>query len=406
LNGKHITLIGLNFFPEDTAIGLYSTQLANFLKEKGAAVTVVTAFPYYPQWEIAEDYKKKKRFLKEAYNGMTVYRYKQYTPAKPTFLKRVFHIIDFTMGSYRNMRKIKKCDYVISIVPFTSSAFLGNMLKRRLKAKHWIHIQDFEFDAAFQSGLVQTNGKNKGIIHRFLMGLERRILSRADRTSTISKMMLQRLSEKTTTPTYYLPNWIEANEINPAISGQHPFLKTSKFKILYSGNIGDKQDWDFFIEVIDKLDTERFEVIVVGDGSKRAWLEAKILGRHGIMLYPPIAYEDLSSLLCSADVHLLFQKTDILDTVMPSKILGMMASARPSIITGHPRSEVAHVVKESRGGYYHSERDADFVIKCFNELAYEKAKAAEMGNSARAFVTEHFSKDYILSQFVETLSQV
>ena len=25
---KHITLISLNFYPEDTAIGLYSTQLA------------------------------------------------------------------------------------------------------------------------------------------------------------------------------------------------------------------------------------------------------------------------------------------------------------------------------------------------------------------------------------------
>jgi colanic acid biosynthesis glycosyl transferase WcaI len=180
----------------------------------------------------------------------------------------------------------------------------------------------------------------------------------------------------------------------------------AKFKILYSGNIGDKQDWDFFIEVIDKLDTNRFEVIVVGDGSKRAWLESEISERKGITIYPPIAYEDLSNLLCSADAHLLFQKTDILDTVMPSKILGMMASAKPSVITGHPDSEVAKVLKDSKGGFYTSDRNPDLLIQCFEELARETSNAIQMGKSARAYVIEHFAKEQILARFIEALSKV
>ncbi len=406
MKNKHITLIGLNFYPEDTAIGLYSTQLSNYLRDKGAIVTVITAFPYYPQWEIAKEYKNKKRYLEEDYNGMKLYRYKQYTPSRPTFLKRVIHIIDFTFGSYMNLRKIKQCDYVISIVPFTSSAFLGNILKKRMKAKHWIHIQDFEFDAAFQSGLVQSKKKKKGFIYNSLMRLEKRIFSKADTVSTISKMMLNRLSEKTSSDTYFLPNWIDAEEIDPMRSQQHPYLTSSKFKILYSGNIGDKQDWDFFLSFVERLDFDHFEVIIVGDGARRAQLEEEIVQLPGVSLYAPIAYEDLSDLLCSADAHLLFQKTDIIDTVMPSKILGMMASAKPSVITGHPDSEVAKVMLESQGGFYISDRNLEHVIQHFESLANEKVKAEQMGVNARSYVVSNFSKDRILKRFTETLAQV
>ena len=406
MKNKHITIIGLNFFPEDTAIGLYSTQLANYLKEQGAEVSIVTAFPYYPQWKIAEDYQNKPRFLTEDHNGMMLYRYKQYTPSRPTFLKRIFQIIDFTLGSYKNVRKIKKCDYVISVVPFTSSAFLGNLLKKRMDAKHWIHIQDFEFDAAFQSGLVQSNKGGKGFIHTYLMRLEKRIFSKADMVSTISHTMLEKLAGKTTSNTNYLPNWIDASEINPESSKEHPYLKSSKFKILYSGNIGDKQDWNFFGRFIDRLDFERFEIIIVGDGAKRKQLGNDLENYAGVTFYPPVAYEELSNLLCSADAHLLFQKTDVLDAVMPSKILGMMASEKPSVITGHPDSEVAKVLQESDGGFYISDKNLDVLMQHFEEIYEDKSRAKQMGTNARTYVVTNFSRAQILKQFIEQLAKV
>jgi len=144
--------------------------------------------------------------------------------------------------------------------------------------------------------------------------------------------MIKKLEKKTTTPTYFLPNWIDEKQIDPAFAKAHSYLSSSKFKILYSGNIGDKQDWDFFMKFAEAIDFERFEIVIVGDGSKRIWLEEAIAKYPEITLYPPVAYEELSDLLCSADAHILFQKLEVVDTVMPSKILGMMASAKPSIL--------------------------------------------------------------------------
>jgi len=403
LKDKNITVIGLNFYPESTAIGLYSTQLAEFLEEKGANISVLTAFPYYPQWKIAEDYKSKAWFVKEKKGTINLLRYKQYTPLKPTFLKRIIHIIDFTIGSYINSFKIKKSDVIISVVPFTSSAFLGNILKRRHKSKHWIHIQDFEFDAAFQSGLAQSKSEKRGFVYNRLMRLEKRIFSKADKVSTISQAMIERLKLKTNSDIYFLPNWIEGDKINPAKSKKHPYFSSEKFKILYSGNIGDKQDWELFHKLVEELDSALFEFIIIGDGSLRANLENSMQSKENVSFYPPVPYEDLSDVLCSADLHFLFQKSEILDTVMPSKILGMMASAKPSIITGHFASEVKTVIENANGGYYLSEDNLTSVIDCIQKLYNDRELGRTMGLDARKYVIQYFSKDEILNRFVENL---
>ncbi len=402
----HITLIGLNFFPENTAIGLYSTQLAQYLEMHDIKLDIITAFPYYPQWKIASEYQDKPSYLKEELGTINLYRYKQYVPGKPTFLKRIIHILSFTWGSFWNLWKIKNCDIVISIVPFTSSTLLGYVQKKRFNAKSWIHIQDFEFDAAFQSGLTKSGEQKGGLVYRFLMQLEKSLFSRADRVSTISHMMLEKLKKKTTASTYFLPNWIDEKQINPAFAKAHSYLKSSKFKILYSGNIGDKQDWGFFMRFVEVIDFERFEIVIVGDGAKRTWLEEEIKSYSGITLYPPVPYEDLSDLLCSADVHILFQKPEVVDTVMPSKILGMMASAKPSIITGHKQSEVAQAMTISEGGYYSSEKGIETVLKQLNTLVNDAILTQEMGKKARKYVTSNFAKDQILSTFLQELTQL
>lgn len=401
LQKKHITLISLNFYPEDTAIGLYSTQLAQYLETQGAQVTVLTAFPYYPQWEIWDGYKSKKSFLEERLGTIRILRYKQYVPKVPTFLKRVLHIIDFTYGTWRNTKKVKECDIVISIIPFTSSAWLGNTLSRKRNAKHHIHIQDFEFDAAFQSGLA-TEGKPKGFIYNQLMSLERSILNKADRVSTISQTMIDKLKTKTDTPTYFLPNWIDASGSDPSTATHHPFIRKDRFTILYSGNVGDKQDWQLFEDIVTLLDYTLFEVVVVGAGAKMEALRES-LRQVPIHWHAPVPFEELSSLLSSADVHILFQKTEVKDTVMPSKILGMMASARPSIVTGNNEAEPAKIFAESKGGFYESTVQADGIIEHLEELRSNNELASRMGAAAREFITAKFAKTSILQRFTQDL---
>ncbi len=403
---KKITIIGINYFPEDTAIGLYTSQLANYFNDQGIEVNVITGFPYYPAWKINSNYKSKKTFYKENSNGINIYRYKQYVPKNPTFFKRIIHLLDFTFGSFFNLFKIKETDVVLCIVPFTTSVFLGLILSKLKKAKLWVHIQDFEFDAVSDSNIVKNDTK-KSFLFKILFWIEKKLLNSTNLVSTISTSMILKLSDKIKIDKkkILLPNWVDLDFINPDKSKTHPYLESEKFKILYSGNIGEKQDWDFFIQFAKALD-EDVEIVVVGDGSKREWLERELLHLKKVTFYNPVAYNQLSNLLCSADLHILFQKNNVVDTVMPSKILAMMASQKPSLITGSVKSEVYSIINTSKAGEYFDSLNLSETLQFVKNLKADKTLVEKYGKNARKYAAINYSKEEVLKKFKKTFLEL
>ena len=276
-------------YPIPKTIGTFLVGLA--LKfSKGFDVTVITGFPYYPQWEIRQDYKSKNYLVKETINGVKVYRSKQYVPKDPTFIKRIIHLISFTLGNFINLFKVGKPDIIISIIPFTTSALLGWFLKKRYKSKHWVHVQDFEFDAAIDSGLLTGNKK---VVINLLQNIERFVLKKADMVSTISFGMINKLKTKTKTDTFYLTNWIDIKKFTDNTLKTHQHLTSKAFKILYSGNIGAKQDWVFFIDFLNQLKAiDNVEVIVVGEGAEKENVLQKIKKYSFVKHYNLVSYDE------------------------------------------------------------------------------------------------------------------
>jgi colanic acid biosynthesis glycosyl transferase WcaI len=401
-----ITIITGYYYPEDTAIGLYNTQMVEYLESIGHEVTVITGFPSYPQWRIRDDYKNKSTFFTEKNNKAKIFRYKQYVPSNPTFFKRILLLLDFTFGAFINTFKIKECDIVISIVPHTSTLFLGWVLKKRKKAKLWNHIQDFEFDAAHETGLSNKNKVIKNSIFKILFKLETLLLNKGDLNSTISLNMLEKLKKKSQKESFYFPNWIDADIINPSKLNTHKYLNSSVFKILYSGNIGDKQDWEFFLLFAKRIESFEVEIIVVGDGAKKDWLIGKLKDYKNVKYYSPIKYSELPSLLCGADLHILFQKNDVIDSVMPSKLLGMMASTKPSLVTGNKASEVKGVINLSKGGVFVDNNDVDKCLQFLKTLMENPKKRDELGLNARRYVVKNYSKAKVLLNFEHKLVQI
>ena len=394
---KNITVIGVNYFPEDSAIGLYTTQKAEALTARGHNVTVITGFPYYPAWEIKREYKTKPYLFEEEINGVRVLRNKQYVPKKPTFFKRIIHLISFTFGSFINLFKVqKRPDLIISIVPFTTSILLGLILKIRYRSKLWVHVQDFEFDIARQSGL---NSKNS-LLHKILMYVEKKLLNSADIASTISQGMKEILKQKSDSESFFLPNWIgNQKEIKFTT---HRYLQTKKVKVLYSGNIGEKQDWEAFLKFCKQTSSKKYDITVVGDGAKKNWLLDNIKSFSHVKYFPPVPLSELSSLLRSADIHILFQKVDLMDAVMPSKVLGMMASSKPSLIIGNDSSEIKTIFNSCCPGIFFN-CYSDQVIVELEKLIQDPIKMLEMGRSANDYVVTNFSKSNVLSRFLEKI---
>lgn len=403
---KTITLFTGNYAPEDTAIGLYTSQFAVFLSNKGYNVSVITGFPYYPKWEIADEYKNKSTYFNEIINNITIFRYKQYVPKKVSFINRIKLMLSLLWGNYNNAKKIKETDLVICIVPFTVSILTAYLLARKTNAKLWVHVQDFEFDLAFQSGVLHSSLIGK-LFKKIVFSFEKFLLKKADVLSTISFNMIEKSKEKTNSDSvYYFPNWISSKNINPNTAKQHSFINKDKFTLLYSGNIGEKQDWNLFEKLCENLVSENVEIVIVGNGAYIEKLKNRLINFDFIRFFEPIPYNDLNDLLCSADLHFLFQKTDVLDTVMPSKILGMMASGKPSVITGNKNSEVSKIFKENQlEGYFYSD-EVEPVLNFIKLQKNNKNNFFPNNEKAKNYVLQNFSEDKILEKFEEKIKQI
>ena len=172
-----ILLYGINYSPELTGIGKYSGEQARWLASKGHAVRVVTAPPYYPQWQVGEGYSAW-RFRTEQVDGVTVVRCPLYVPRKPTALKRLLHLISFSASScLAVLGQLRwKPDLVILVVPTLFCAPQALLLARLCGAKSVLHIQDYEVDAMFGLGLGGSP-----LLRRLAWGVERGLLRRFDR---------------------------------------------------------------------------------------------------------------------------------------------------------------------------------------------------------------------------------
>src|SRR3546814_1609320 len=79
--------------------------------------------------------------------------------------------------------------------------------------------------------------------------------------------------------------------------------------------------------------------VLAGEGAARARLEGASQGLPHVAFLGLQPVERLNELLNLADLHLLPQRADAADLVMPSKLGGMLASGRPVIAGAHPGTQ-------------------------------------------------------------------
>ena len=216
-----ILLYGLNYAPEPVGIGKYSGELASWLAQRGHQVRVITAPPYFPHWQVGVQAGPpgrpyRNRYFREQLQGVEVQRCPLWVPRRPTGLTRLLHLASFALSSLPPLlgQWRWRPDVVISVAPAFFCAPAALMLARLCGSRtcSWLHVQDFELDAAFELGMLRG-----GWLRRLAELWERRTLQGFRRTSSISQAMVQRLQAKGVEPsrTLLLPNWVDLEQIQP-----------------------------------------------------------------------------------------------------------------------------------------------------------------------------------------------
>jgi colanic acid biosynthesis glycosyl transferase WcaI len=415
-----ILVYGLNYQPELTGIGKYTGEMCSWLAAHGHEVHVVTAPPYYPAWKVREDYRNAYR-IQRAPNKATVYRCPLYVPSKPTGLKRMVHLCSFMVASLPILirQAIWKPDVVFTVEPTFFCAPVSLLVAAAAGAASWLHVQDFEVDAAFDLGLLPAEGP----VHDLALAIEGPVTRAFTRVSSISTKMVERAQVKGVDPqrTVLFPNWVNVDEIAP-YSRELPnsFRKElgleDKIILLYSGNMGAKQGLEILAPLAEDFgpgghdEDRRVHFIFCGDGSYRPQLETLVAHRENVTMLPLQPYLRLNDLLNAADIHLLPQRAGAADLVMPSKLTGMLSSGRPVLATAESDTQVGHVVggcaDHDACGVIVPAEDPDALHEAVKRLVNDVALRERLGSNARRYAVEHLGREQVLSRFERDLREL
>jgi len=409
-----ILIYGLNYAPELTGIGKYTGEMAAWLAEQGHEIRVVAAPPYYPAWRIRDDYRGDWYRTEHAPGQPTVYRTPLYVPEQPTGLKRIVHLVSFMLGSFPVMLRetFWQPHIVFTVEPTFFCAPLTLFVARSAGAVSWLHVQDFEVDAAFELGLLPAQGP----IHDAALRIERFITFAFDRISGISSRMVERARSKgiPENRAVLFPNWVDVDDIYPfgpeenrtniirrELALEVPGIE-KKTILLYSGNMGAKQGLESLAPLAESFsDDPRVHFIFCGDGAFRRRLESLVFHHPNVTMLPLQPRNRLNDLLNAADIHLLPQRASAADLVMPSRLSAMLSSGRPVIATAHPGTQVAMVV-EGRGLVVPA-GDADALHAAVLRLVDDQELRLRLGQAARAYAVAHLGKENVLRQFEDDL---
>lgn len=335
-----LALFSLNYAPEEIGIGRYSTDMAQALVQRGHSVEVIAGKPYYPAWEIPQAYRKGfwRRAREE---GVEITRCAHYVPREPTGLRRVLHLASFAVSALWPAVRLalrprsERPEVVMCVAPALICVPVAWLAARLAGAKLWIHIQDFEVEAAFATGLVESAGG----VARLALRFENRALRLADVASSISPQMCAKLVEKNVPrdAVIEIRNWADS-AIAPDPDGGAAYRREwglgDRRIALYSGNIANKQGLDIVIAAARRLrDRADIAFVICGNGPNRANLERLAQGLDNVHFHDLQPSRRMGEMLGLASVHLLPQIPGAADMVLPSKLTNMLSSGRPVVAT-------------------------------------------------------------------------
>jgi colanic acid biosynthesis glycosyl transferase WcaI len=404
-----ILFLGVQFEPEVTGAAPLNTDLCRYLRDQGHDVTAVVGFPSYPQWSVYPGYRGRW-YMEEDHDGVRVVRVWQYVPRIPTAVRRV--LFDTTVAITSVLAALRKGrpDVILAVsTPLQmglSAAVLGMIWRRPFV----FHLQDLLPESATEVGMVK-NRRVVGLIHR----LADAIYSRATTVSTIGHGILDALRRRGVPEgkLAYLPNWVDldrfpiaSQEQGQAWRRQHG-VDPDKFVVMYIGNFGFKQDMVTVVRAAAHLtDRPDVELVLIGDGADHPGVRAAAaeLDLPNLRLLPVQPSGDLPAMSAAADVFVLHQKREVVDMVVPSKLLTYGAAGKPIVLAGHPDSQGARLVSEAGAGPVVEPESPTALAAAIGALLDDPAARRRCGANARRFVEANFDRSAVLPRLAEIMT--
>lgn len=293
---------------------------------------------------------------------------------------RVVSYLSFYVSAFARGLTLRRPDVVVSMTTPPLISLLGSLIKLFRGSRHYIWEQDIYPDIAVDLQHLKAGG----LLHRVTGALVDWSRRHADGIVVLGECMRDRLIARgvPANKISIAEHWSSSKAITPL---PRPGDQR-ELVLLYSGNLGLAHDLDTILGVMRALrNDDRFRFLFVGTGGRRkdltGFCEENAI--HSVEMRPFVARDKLSEGLAAGDIGLVTQQESSCGSVVPSKVYGILAAARPLLFIGPGSAQPARVIRRHGCGWHFECGDVEGVTKLLEHLAENRHLVTEAGARAR-----------------------
>ena len=396
-------LVLTQYFPPETGAPQNRLfDLAQKLRLKGAEVSILTAFPNYPQYEIFPGYQGRF-FMQETLEGLNIIRSWIYVSQKKSIFFRLLNYFSFTISSFlAGVFKVGKVDIIICESPPLFLGFTAVLLKWIKRAQLVFNVSDLWPESAVKLGLIQ----NKQLIS-LSEGLENWIYRHSDKISGQTQGIVNDIKGRfPSKPVFWLRNGTDMEELTSRLKGidwrsQQGFAKEDVL-FYFGGLIGYAQALDCIIQaaaILKGIPNAKF--IIIGDGpDKDRLVDLKTqLQANNVYFFKGVPKGQIADIIHSIDIGIIpLKKIDLFLGAIPSKIFEILSLKKPVLLGVEGEAKMLFIDEAKAGLAFEPENPIDLARK-ITFMLENQDQLVIWGQNGHAYVNEYFNRHTIANDF-------
>jgi colanic acid biosynthesis glycosyl transferase WcaI len=396
----HILIVNNYYPPEIGGAAHLRYELARSLKARGHEVTVLTGFPRYNVKDVPARYRRGL-WLNETLDGICVRRIR--IPSLPRASKIARGLEHFIVGLWLSglTSLARRADVAAVGSPPLPLPWLVSLVGRARRLPVVVNVQDLFPREAVELGMLANP-----VLIRLFEAMERQVYRLATAVTVHSPGNKEHVIQHGGQPerVHIAYNWVDTERIRPGerdngFAHQHGLV--DRFVVSYAGTMGWAQDMQTIIASAARL-RNRPDILflLVGDGVEKEKAQARSieLGLNNILWLPMQPWSVYPAVLAASDVSMINLHPNLQTPVVPSKLLSIMAAARPVVASLPHDSDARHIVAEAGCGICVEAGDSKALAGAILDLYSNRTSVGEMGRRGRAYAEAHFSREACISQ--------
>jgi putative colanic acid biosynthesis glycosyltransferase WcaI len=403
-------LILTHHYPPE--VGAPQTRLsgtARFLRDRGHAVTVVTAMPSYPTGVIPPAYRRSPR-LRERIGGIPVHR--TWTFARPggSIRLRLANQLSFTASALAALPAVGKKDVVLVESPPLFVGMPGAIFSVALGAPMVLHVSDLWPAVPIELGALSnpTAIQAARLFERAVYAASRRLIVVTERWH--EQLVRQGVpADKIDLVT----NGVDARFLDPCTTeatAERSRIRAElglegKTVIACIGTVSYVYGYETILAAAGLLaDDPTLHLLIVGDGSQKAAIQEMVAARGlaNVTLLPAQPHGQIRGLLAASDISVsALLPLPVTRGQLPVRVLEAMAMARPVVFSGE--GIASRLVSESGAGVSVPPDDALALAAAISALAADPTLRERHGAAGRSTILARFDRATVAAKIEASL---